>query len=181
MFRLLLSGLLVLGLLPVAATAGDNGFWQTPAITGAGKIHPLPHAAYQPDRNATYKAVFVLAEGAAKPDELNPGLARVARAVNLYAQSGVPLDHLKFVAVALGAATPLALDNVQYRKKFGVDNPNLPVIEQLRKAGVDVAVCGQAWAGFHFDYAWKDSRVTLALSGITTAIDLQQQGYALMP
>ena len=63
-----------------------------------------------------------------------------------------------------------------------VTNPaNLPLIERLRKDGVDVAVCGQAWAGFHFDYAWKDSRVTLALSGITTAIDLQQQGYALMP
>ena len=181
MFRPLLSGLLVLGLLPAVAMAADNGFWQTSAIAGAGKIHPLPQAAYQPDRNATYKAVFLLDAAAKKPDEVNPGLDRVARAVNLYAQAGVPLNHLKFVAIAAQGATPLALDNAHYKAKFGIDNPNLPLIERLRKDGVDVAVCGQAWAGFHFDYAWKDSRVTLALSGITTAIDLQQQGYALMP
>lgn len=179
--RLFLSGLLVLGLLPVAALGADSaGFWQTPTIAGAGKIHPLPQAAYQPERNATYKAVFLLSMGAAKPDQINPALEHVARAVNLYVQAGVPLDHLKFVAVAVGPATAIALDNAQYRKKFGVDNPNLPVIAQLRKDGIDVAVCGQAWAEHQFDYSWKDASVTLALSGLTTVIDLQQQGYALM-
>jgi intracellular sulfur oxidation DsrE/DsrF family protein len=180
MFRPLLTGLLVLSLLPAAAMAGDNGFWQTLTIAGAGKIHPLPQAAYQPDRAATYKAVFLLTMPSAKPGEINPALEHVARAVNLYVQSGVPLDHLKFVAVAVGPATPLALDNAQYRKQFGVDNPNLRVIAQLRKDGIDVAVCGQAWAEHKFDYSWKDASVTLALSGLTTVINLQQQGYALM-
>lgn len=180
MFRPLLTALLMVSLLPAAAIAGERGFWQTPTIVGAGKIHPLPQAAYQPDRNATYKAVFLLTIASAKPGEVNPGLEHVARAVNLYVQSGVPLDHLKFVAVAVGPAAPIALDNAHYNKQFGVDNPNLPVIAQLRKDGIDVAVCGQAWGEHKFDYSWKDSNVTLALSGLTTVIDLQQQGYALM-
>ena len=180
MFRPLLASLFVLSLLPATAMAGDHGFWQTPTIAGAGKIHPLPQAAYQPDRNATYKEVFLLTQGAGKPGEINPGLDHVARAVNLYVESGVPLSHLKFVAIAVGGATALALDNAHYKKQFGVDNPNLPVIAQLRKDGIDVAVCGQAMAEHKFDYAWKDSSVTLALSGLTTVINLQQQGYSLM-
>lgn len=181
MFRPLLAGLFVLSLLPAAAMADDNGFWQTPTIAGAGKIHALPQAAYQPDRNATYKVVFSLTKASDKPDQVNPALDRVARTVNLYVQAGVPLDHLKFVAIAYGAATPLALDDAAYKQQFGVANPNLPVIEQLRKHGIDVAVCGQAMAEHKFDYAWKDSHVTLALSALTTITTLEQQGYSLMP
>ncbi|MEP6899171.1 MAG: DsrE family protein [Rhodanobacter sp.] len=180
MFRSLLPVLLALLLIPAAAAAADD-FWQTPTIHAAGKIHPLPQAAYQPDRNATYKLVFSLTRASDKPDEVNPSLDHVARAVNLYVNAGVPLSHLKFVAVAAGPATALALNDEQYRKLYKVANPNLPVIEQLRKVGVDVAVCGQAMAEHHFEYSWKDSRVTLALSALTTMANLQQQGYSLMP
>lgn len=159
----------------------DTGFWQTPTIHGAGKIHPMPKAAYQPDPHATYKVVFSLSHFGAKPGDVSPSLEHVARAVNLYVNAGVPLSQLKFVAIAAGPATPIALDDVHYREKYGVANPNLPVIEQLRKAGVDVAVCAQAVAEHQFPYGWIDPRVTVALSGLTTVIDLQQQGYALSP
>ena len=173
----------VLGL-SVAASAGvraADGFWQTPTIQGAGKMHALPQAAYQPDAKATYKVVFGLTGAAAKPDQVSPGLERVARTVNLYVHAGVPLKHLHFVAIAYGAATAIALDDAHYQKQYGVPNPNLPVIAQLRKAGIDVAVCGQAVAEHEYQYDWIDPRVTLALSGLTTITELQQQGYALVP
>lgn len=152
-----------------------------PAIQGAGKIHPLPHAAYQPNPKADYKVVFGLTMAAAKPDQINPALERVARTVNLYVNAGVPISHLHFVAVASGGATALALDDAHYRQQFGIDNPNLPVITQLRKAGVDVAVCGQAVAEHGYPYEGIDKQVTLALSALTTIIELQRLGYALMP
>ena len=180
MFRPFVTILLALSLLPAAAFADDN-FWQTPTINGAGKIHGLPQAAYQPDRNATYKVVFSLSKAGDKPDEVSPSLDHVARAVNLYVSAGVPLDHLKFVAIASGGATPIVLNDAQYKKAYGVANPNLPLIEQLRKAGVDIAVCGQAVAEHKFQYDWVDSHVTLALSALTTITVLEQQGYALMP
>ena len=180
MIRPLMSVLFALCLFSTAAVAGD-GFWLTPTIHGAGKIHPMPKAAYQPDPGATYKVVFSLSHFGAKPTEVSPSLEHVARSVNLYVNAGVPLSHLKFVAIAAGAATPIVLNDEQYRKIYGVANPNLSVIAQLRKAGVDVAVCAQAMAEHHFDYGWQDSHITLALSGLTTVIDLQQQGYALMP
>ncbi|GAB3779047.1 DsrE family protein [Dyella agri] len=179
MLRPLLSSLLVLSLLPFAAIAGDNQ--APPAITAAGTIHPVPNAAYMPDRNATYKVVFAMTKPSDKPDQVNPALERVARAVNLYTTSGVPLSHLKFVAIAYGPATALVLDDAHYRAKFGVANPNLAAIAQLRKAGVSVAVCGQAVIENHFEDAWVAKDVEVALSALTTITELQQQGYALMP
>lgn len=168
----------VVALLSCATVAAQNA----PAvITAAGAYHPLPKAAYQPDPAATYKVVFSLTKGSDKPDQINPGLERVARTVNLYAASGVALDHLKFVAVASGAATDLVLDDEHYKAKFGTANPNLAAIAQLRKAGVDVAVCGQAMAEHHYPAEWASKDVTLSLSALTTITVLEQKGYALLP
>jgi DNA-binding transcriptional ArsR family regulator/intracellular sulfur oxidation DsrE/DsrF family protein len=174
-----LAAVLGLALTHAGAIAAD-GFWITPTIEGAGRIHPLPQAHYQPDARASYKVVFSLT-GAGQPDQVNPGLQRVARTVNLYTHAGVPLNHLHFVAVASGAATPLVLDDAHYQAAFGQPNPNLPVIARLREAGVDVAVCGQAVAEHDYPYEAVDRHVTLALSALTTITELQQQGYALMP
>ena len=174
-----LAAVLGLALTSAGAVAAD-GFWINPTIEGAGRIHPLPQAHYQPDPKASYKVVFSLT-GAGKPDQVNPGLQRVARTVNLYTEAGVPLKHLHFVAVASGAATALALDDAHYLAAFGQANPNLPVIARLRAAGVDVAVCGQAVAEHDYPFDAIDRHVTLALSALTTVTELQQQGYALMP
>ena len=165
----------------VASSRAGPEFWTTPAIQGYGRIHDLPDAAYRPDRSRTYKIVFTLTRGAASPDSVNPGLERVARSVNLYAVAGVPLSHLKFVAVAAGEATVLALDDAHYRAKFNTGNPNLALIALLRAAGVDIAVCGQAIAESKLDYTWVDKSVTLAQSALTTVTTLEQQGYALVP
>jgi len=169
-----------LALASTMALAGD-GFWQTPAIHDAGRMHPLPQAAYQPDPDAIYKVVFSMTRSSDDPHRINPSLQRVARTVNLYADAGVPFKHMKFVAVASGAATLIALDDAHYEKRFGVANPNLPVIRQLRADGIDVAVCGQAIAEHDFQYDWVSKEVTLALSALTTITELQQKGYALMP
>jgi intracellular sulfur oxidation DsrE/DsrF family protein len=164
-----------------AAPEDPAGFWTTPTIQGYGKMHNLPVGAFKPQPGHTYKVVFAMTQAAAQPDKVNPALDHVARTVNLYAASGVPLAKLKFVAVAYGAATPLALDDAHYREAYGVPNPNLPLIAQLKKAGVTIAICGQAVAEHHFQYDWINPDVTLALSGLTTIRTLQQQGYALMP
>jgi intracellular sulfur oxidation DsrE/DsrF family protein len=164
-----------------AAAADESGLTSAPAIEGYGKMHPLPKAAYQPDPRATYKIVFAMTAASKAPTEVNPAVERVARAVNLYVSAGVPLSHLKFVAVAYGPATSVALDDAHYRAAYGVANPNLPVIARLRKAGMDVAVCGQAVLEHHYQYEWIDPSVTVALSALTTITVLEDRGYRLMP
>lgn len=176
----LLAGVCVLASASAMA-AQSRGFWSTPTIHGYGRIHEVAGAAYRPDPSQTYKIVFAMTKAAKSPSSVNPALDHVARTVNLYVASGVPLSHLKFVAVAYGGATPLAIDNARYRAKFGVDNPNLKLIEALRKAGVDIAVCAQAVAEHHFSYGAVAHNVTLALSGLTTVTTLEHKGYALMP
>jgi Predicted transcriptional regulators len=172
----------VLGLtLAASSVQAADGFWVTPTIHGAGKMHALPQAAYQPDPRAVYKVVFNMTTASPKPDEVSPALQRVARTVNLYVNAGVPLKHLHFVAIASGAATAIALDDAAYSKIYHVPNPNLPVIEQLRKAGIDVSVCGQAVAEHDYAYDSIDKHVTLSLSALVTVTELQQKGYALMP
>lgn len=163
-----------------AALAGHPaGFWQNPVIKSAGSMHPLPDAAFQPDKTATYKALFVINENSKDPKAVNHGFEHVAMAVNVFASAGVPLDQLKFVVIVRGAV-PAVLDNQQYQKQFHTNNPNLKVIHELESAGVQVAVCGQAVAGWNEDYNWIDPSVKVALSGLSTIVILQHEGYALM-
>ena len=172
----------VLGVGAAVAAPGESpGFWTNPVISPAGKIHALPKAAYRPDPGETHRIVFSVTKEAEGPTKVNPGLERVARTVNLYASAGVALDHLHFVAVLYGPATPAALADAQYRARFGVDNPNLEVVRQLRKAGVDVSVCGQAVAEKEFSYNWITPEFTLSLSALTTIATLESKGYALVP
>jgi intracellular sulfur oxidation DsrE/DsrF family protein len=163
---------------PAAAT------WQNPVIKSAGEMLPLPDAAFQPQKDVTYKALFSLTRGDKDPKDMkniNDGLDHVARAVNVFASAGVPLEHLKFVVIVHGGAVPIVLDNAHYRKQFGTDNPNIALIRQLKTAGVDIAVCGQALAGYKYPHSWVNPDVKVALSALSTIIILQQQGYSLIP
>ncbi|HEY1773583.1 MAG TPA: DsrE family protein [Gammaproteobacteria bacterium] len=175
----LILGLLAAAILSLPAQADDS--MQNPVIKSGGAVHPLPDAALQPDRNQTYKALFSVTKGASDPKDLNDALDHVARAVNVFASAGVPLDHLKFAVVVHGPATPLVLDGASYQKHFGTDNPNLKLIHELKAAGVQIYVCGQALAGMKYQASEVNPDVKVALSALSTIVILQQQGYALMP
>ena len=164
-----------------AWAAPPAGFWQFPAIKGAGAMHPLPNAAFQPDKSTIYKVVFSVTRAPKGTQDPDGGLEPVARAVNVFTSAGVPLEHLKFVAIIHGGATPMVLDNAHYKQRFGADNPNLKIIRALKAAGVEVVVCGQAVAGYGYEYSWVDPDVKVALSALSTLIILQHQGYALVP
>lgn len=163
---------------PPAAAAG---FWQTPTIQGYGPIHTEANSAFHPDRGQHYKVVFQIEQGKITPHKVSHALDRVARTVNLYVDSGVPLSQLSFVVAIAGNATPIVLDNAHYRAIYGVDNPNLPLFRKLREAGVTVTVCDQAVAGHRYPFGWVDSSVTRALSSLVTITTLEHQGYTLMP
>jgi intracellular sulfur oxidation DsrE/DsrF family protein len=144
-------------------------------------MHPLPEAALQPDTSKTYKAVFRVTEAAATPEGLNPSLEHVARAVNIFASAGMPLENLDFVVVIFGPAAPIILENDYYKMRTGVDNPNLELIEALHEAGIRLYVCGQAIPDNHMEYDWVNPLITISLSGVSDLIILQGEGYVLDP
>ncbi|HYW75128.1 MAG TPA: DsrE family protein [Gammaproteobacteria bacterium] len=156
------------------------GPWVMPAIQ-AGPMHPLPHAAYQPSKTKVYKAIFAVTRPSRGANDPDGGLTPAARAVNIFASAGVPLEHLKFVVLIYGMeASSMVMDNVHYKERFGKDNPALKVIHELTKAGVKVVVCGQALAASGIEHGWVDKDVTISLSALSTMVILQDQGYALL-
>ncbi|OON39015.1 sulfur reduction protein DsrE [Izhakiella australiensis] len=160
--------------------AEPEGFWTTPAIAGYGEIHYEQNAAYKPGLTDSNKIVFQITKSENNMKDANLGLQRVARVVNLYIASGVPADKLKFVVSVTGDGTPAMLDNAHYHSAYGVDNPNLKLISELRDQGVDISVCDQSVAFHHYKYSWIDKSVTHALSSPTTVSTLQNQGYAYL-
>jgi intracellular sulfur oxidation DsrE/DsrF family protein len=176
-FSVALSGFL--GFATVTAIAEDAK-WINPTITDYGAVVSLPQTGMQPSKNIDYKVVFNVTTGGDN-EKVNPGLERVARAVNIFTSADVPASHLHFVAVVHGPATPSILDHPHYRQKFNIDNPNVKLIDELTKAGVKVVVCGQALAHNKFPHDWVNRDVEVTLSAISDVIILQQQGYVLFP
>jgi len=163
--------------MPAMAMAGE---WVTPAIQGYGGVHPLPHAAVQPNPKHRYKAIFDVTSHAKDPSGINPGLKHVARAVNAFASAGVPLSHLHFVAIVHGPATSAILSNAAYRKLFNMDNPNIDLLSKLKKAGVKVFVCGQAMYDLKYALSDASKEVKVALSALPTVVIYGDMGYAYM-
>ena len=69
---------------------------------------------------------------------------------------------------------------MDYRHKFGVPNPNLAALAALKKAGVELLVCGQQMAGDGLTPAMISSDVTLASDALIVLMTYQNRGYALM-
>lgn len=174
---------LALAALPLLAAPTSHRqaeVWQYPAIKQAGGVIPQPKAALQPDPLQSYKVVFNLTK-AGKADEVNGGLEHVARAVNVFAISGVRASHRHFDVVIHGAATDIVMNNSAYKRRTGHDNPNIKLIQALRQAGVKLYVCDQALAEHHIEHKSVNPDITLSLSALSDLIILQHHGYVLYP
>jgi len=162
-----------------AASAAERE-WQYPMIREYGKVLPLPDSALQPDREREARIVVNVTRPMGAAEEGNPGLDRVARLVNLFALSKVPREKMKIVAVMHGGATAASLENSRYRERYQRDNPNIKLIEALKRSGVIVYVCGQALAHNGFAQSWVNQDVTVALSAMMVLAHYQSESYVLV-
>lgn len=149
-----------------------------PVITPYGKIVPAPNAAMQPDPELDYRVVFSISKASPAPGKLNPSLERVARYVNLLAAGGVKPEKRHIIAIVHGPATELVLNRRAFRARHKLDNPNIPLIEALGRAGVEVHVCAQALAGKKIPAGDVSPLVVTDLSALTTLTTLQLKGWS---
>ena len=150
-----------------------------PVIAEYGGVVPLKAAA-EPPRAGT-KVVFD-GTAAAKPGEVNKALERVARLLNLYGVAGLQAEDVKIAIVLHGEATNSVLTDAAYKSRFEIErNPNLPLIRELRQAGVEVFVCGQAlnYKGIPEDEVADD--VPVAAAALTVLVNKQADGYGYVP
>jgi intracellular sulfur oxidation DsrE/DsrF family protein len=148
-------------------------------VPGHGGVVSLPRAAEQPRKGA--KALFDITADA-KPGEVNKGLEQVARLLNLYGAGGLTDRDVKIATVLHGEADNAVLSDAAYAARFKVAaNPNLPLIRQLKKAGVEVFVCGQSLHDLRFKPEEVAQEVTVADSAMLALINKQADGFAYIP
>ena len=181
MFRTLGTSLAVV-LLAAAAAPSPSPLERPPLafprIKEAGGIAVLPEAFYQP--KAGTKVVFDIAVGA-KPDEINKGLDRIARLINLHAGHGVPADGPQIVAVLHGSATDASLSDEAYKIRTGAAaNPNLPLLRRFNECGVKLYVCGQTLAQKRISPNDVAPHLEIAVSAMLVNVQSQADGFAVL-
>ena len=177
-FSLVLTVALATGGAQGQRPPGETGLIY-PLVPGHGGVVPLPRAAEQPRKGA--KAVFDITADA-KPGEVNRGLEQVARLLNLYGAAGLKAGDVKIAAVCHGEADKAVLSDAAYFARFKVAaNPNLPLIRDLKEAGVEVFVCGQSLHELGFKAEEVAEEVPVADSAMLVLVNKQADGYAYIP
>lgn len=166
---------------PITVAGVDMGSAKEsfPRIEGAGGVFAVP--AEMPERNTVHRLVIDATGDERTPAGLNRRLDAAARAVNLYALAGVPPENVKIAVVVHGKATVAVLSDEAFNEKFGMANPDADLLAKLRRAGVEVHVCGQAL--MHQGYSPEEvhADVRVSLSAMTKLASLQAAGYSLIP
>ena len=111
-----------------------------PVVREADCYVTIPKAAVPPDKGRVYKAIFDATRAADQPAVLFPALNMAGSELNAFGVAGVPLQNAKFAIVFHGPAINGILDEAHYREKFGVSNPNLKVLSQLKMWNGDVCL-----------------------------------------
>lgn len=122
----------------------------------------------------SYKILFTLNNLDNVSDNIQPGLDKIARAINLYGQTLVDLVDLSIVVLVSGPAVEMFnTHNHAYEK-------NQPVLIELVNAGVSFMICSQALANKGITKNVLPPFVDIVLSAMTSSVELQTLGYAVL-
>lgn len=164
---------------PVPAVVPALPKLEFPIIPKHGGVLPRPKSVEQP--RAVAKVVFD-ATADAKPADVNKGLDRVARLLNLYGVAGLKTQDVNITIVLHGEATKSVLNDAAYKTLFRVDeNPNLPLIRELQKAGVEVYLCGQALNYKGFADGNVANGIPIGADALTVVVNKHSDGYSYIP
>lgn len=164
-----------------AAEAQASARRAGPLVPSFGEVYEIPGPDFPTPADRPLRAVWEVAQRAPAPDQVSPSLNSAARFLNMHAQAGVPRERLAGALVVHGPAGHDLLDDAAYRERFGVANPNLPLLRELREAGVRVILCGQTALSRDIPRDRLAPGVEVALSAMTALIVLQEDGYRLIP
>ncbi|MBX2898587.1 MAG: DsrE family protein [Cyclobacteriaceae bacterium] len=151
-----------------------------PVIKSYGGIFPVPDAVEKPDPTLEYNIVIEIERASDKPDTLSWALNNVARLLNLHVAGGVPKEKIQVVLAIHGGAAYTVLNNQAHKAKYGVDNPNIKLYQELSEAGVKIYVCGQSLIARSIDRTKMVPQVKIATSMLTTLTTYQLKGYAVL-
>lgn len=149
-------------------------------IKDFGETFLVEHIDIKTDTNAQFKVIFDVSQSSEDKNVINKYIVTAARFLNMHANEGMKKEQLKVAMTIHGGAWQDVLDNKTYKEKYGVDNPNLKLINELVEAGADIIICGQTaeFRGINKENA--NPNVKFALSAMTALIQYQNNGYTFI-
>ena len=175
-FRFVLLIFLATGMSIQAQTKKVKG----PVIEDFGPTYPVNSPDIEVDISATYKLILDVASSSDDKSVVNKSIVTAARFLNMHANAGVPVDQLAVSVVIHGQAWQDVMTNDAYKEKFGVDNPNIALIEAIKNVGGEVILCGQTAGKRGLDKTNVNPDVRFALSAMTTFLQYQNYGFTYL-
>lgn len=180
-FHTLFLCLAGIGLTAATASAQTPPRLAGPVIEPFGATFAPPADAWTPAPSTDLKVAFDVAAANPDPKAINSGIDTIARYLNMHARAGMPAANVKAALVVHGTAARDMLSHDAYRKRHGIDNPNLPLLDALHRAGVRIYLCAQSAAGRGIQWDEVAPPVKVALSAITAHALLAREGYSVNP
>lgn len=145
-----------------------------------GSTYAIENPDFKTNTSLVFKAVFDVSKAPEDPSKRNPYIETIARFLNMHENAGVPMKNLKVRMAMHGQASYGLLKNKYYKEKFGVDNPNIELLEAIEAAGVEVLLCGQTAGSRNLSPERRIPLTKVALSAMTILIQSQEEGYNLI-
>ena len=174
--------LLVIAIVFVSSLGYTQGSTRVPGeiIKDYGSTARVSHPEIITDTTAELKLMLDVSKSSEDKSSINRSIVTVARFLNMHANAGMKIEQLSAAVTIHGGAWQDVLNDEEYKKKFGIDNPNTDLINQLNAAGVDVIVCGQTAAFRGMSRDDVNPNVKFALSAMTAILQYQNNGYHLI-
>ncbi len=162
-----------------------SGFSQTkttkgPVFKNFGNVYKIKNPDLLLEKNIVYKIIFDVYTDEDNLKEINPNINTVARFINMHAQNGIKLKDMEIVLVLHSDAIKNALNDVSFKKKYKLENPNSKLLAALKKADVKIYICAQSLTYQGFDKKDLSKNVEMSLSALTALVYYQTKGYQLI-
>lgn len=174
----LLSCVLLGGSVPAWAQKAPRS--QGPLVKDYGEVFAIESPDFSTPKDKPYRVLFDIYASPEDPASLNPQINTLARFLNMHAQAGVPPENLHVACVFHNLATKDVMNSEAYEEKYGVPNPNEPLLEALEAAGANIYLCGQSMHARGLERERLAKPVKVALSAMTVILALQSEGYQLI-
>ncbi len=155
-------------------------FQKGTVIKNYGQFYNIANPDKNLDPNKEYQVIFDIRKSSNDINAVNPLLDVVARFINMHVANGIALKNLKIVVVMHGSASKDVLSNAAYKERFRKKNPSLDLLKELKKAGVEIFVCGQSAIHRKIKREEVSKPVKFALSALTVLTEYQSLGYQLI-
>lgn len=149
-------------------------------IKDYGQTFNVENPDIKTDMDANHKIIFDVTQSSEDKSVVNKYIETAARFLNMHAKAGLKPEQLHVAMTLHGGAWQDVMTNEAYKEKFGVDNPNFELINQLTEAGVDIILCGQTAGARGLNKTNVNPNVKFVLSAMTALLQYQNNGYRFL-